>query len=117
MNLLNQKTLFAAAIIYLGGIGSVAAADKIVIGFSQCTLNHPWRIAQTEGNKKYAEEHYSDVELIVTDGQNQAQKQVADVESLIARHVKVLMLSPLTEQALSPVAKEAMDAGIAVSHA
>jgi ribose transport system substrate-binding protein len=39
---------------------------------------------------------------------------VADVESLIARHVKVLMLSPLTEQALTPVAKEAMDAGIAV---
>ncbi|PWT81948.1 MAG: ribose ABC transporter substrate-binding protein [Acidobacteria bacterium] len=77
-------------------------------------MNHPWRVAQTEGNKKYAEEHYPDVDLIVTDGQNQAQKQVADVESLIARHVKVLMLSPLTEQALTPVAKEAMDAGIAV---
>ncbi|WP_244426068.1 substrate-binding domain-containing protein [Mesorhizobium amorphae] len=90
------------------------AQDKIKIGFSQGTMNHPWRVAMVEGNKKYAAEHYPDVDLIVTDGNNDASKQVADVESLIAQGIKVLMISPLTEQALTPVVKEAMDAGIKV---
>ncbi|CAN7742933.1 substrate-binding domain-containing protein [Mesorhizobium amorphae] len=94
--------------------GAVLAQDKIKIGFSQGTMNHPWRVAMVEGNKKYAAEHYPDVDLIVTDGNNDASKQVADVESLIAQGIKVLMISPLTEQALTPVVKEAMDAGIKV---
>lgn len=105
-----------AATLLLGGMmpGAVLAQDKIKIGFSQGTMNHPWRVAMVEGNKKYAAEHYPDVDLIVTDGNNDASKQVADVESLIAQGIKVLMISPLTEQALTPVVKEAMDAGIKV---
>ncbi|CAN7789136.1 substrate-binding domain-containing protein [Caballeronia sp. LjRoot34] len=91
-----------------------SAADPIVIGFSQSTLNHPWRVAQTEGNEKYAAEHYKDVKLIVTDGQNNASKQTSDVEALMAQGIKVLMISPLTSQALTPVVKEAMDHGIKV---
>ncbi|MFK0689839.1 substrate-binding domain-containing protein [Mesorhizobium sp. IMUNJ 23033] len=110
------RTTALAANLVLGAMmpGAVLAQDKIKIGFSQGTMNHPWRVAMVEGNKKYAAEHYPDVDLIVTDGNNDASKQVADVESLIAQGIKVLMISPLTEQALTPVVKEAMDAGIKV---
>jgi ribose transport system substrate-binding protein len=110
------RTTALAATLVLGAMmpGAVLAQDKIKIGFSQGTMNHPWRVAMVEGNKKYAAEHYPDVDLIVTDGNNDASKQVADVESLIAQGIKVLMISPLTEQALTPVVKEAMDAGIKV---
>ena len=94
--------------------GAALAQDKILIGFSQGTMNHPWRVAMVEGNKKYAAEKLPDVELVVTDGQNDSAKQVTDVESLIARGVKVLMISPLTADALSPVVQEALDAGIKV---
>lgn len=90
------------------------AAKKIRIGFSQGTMNHPWRVAMIEGNKKYAEENLKDVELIITDGQNQASKQVSDVESLIAQDIDVLIISPLTSDALTPVVKKAMDKGIPV---
>ncbi|MGF6654949.1 ribose transport system substrate-binding protein [Paraburkholderia youngii] len=106
-------TMMAAAAVATYAL-SATADDKIVIGFSQSTLNHPWRVAQTEGNKKYAAEHYKDVKLIVTDGQNNASKQTSDVESLMAQGIKVLMISPLTSQALTPVVKEAMDHGIKV---
>ncbi|RWH67349.1 substrate-binding domain-containing protein [Mesorhizobium sp.] len=104
------------ATLLAGGMltGTAFAEDKIKIGFSQGTMNHPWRVAMVEGNKKYAAEHYPDVDLIITDGNNDASKQVADVENLIAQGIKVLMISPLTEQALTPVVKEAMDAGIKV---
>jgi ribose transport system substrate-binding protein len=96
------------------GLPSASAADKLVIGFSQGTMNHPWRVAMVDGNKKYATEHYPDVDLVVTDGQNQATKQVSDVESLISRGIKVLVISPLQAQALTPIVKQAMEANIPV---
>ena len=110
------RTTALAATLLAGGMlsGAAFAEEKIKIGFSQGTMNHPWRVAMVEGNKKYTAEHYPDVDLIITDGNNDASKQVADVENLIAQGIKVLMISPLTEQALTPVVKEAMDAGIKV---
>jgi ribose transport system substrate-binding protein len=88
--------------------------DKILIAFSQGTMNHPWRVAMVEGNQEYAAENYPNVELVVTDGQNQASKQVSDVESLIVRQPKVLIISPLTAEALTPVVERALAEGIPV---
>lgn len=105
-----------AAGLALSGLASLPAfaQNKIKVGFSQGTMNHPWRVAMVEGNKKYAAEHYPDVELIVTDGNNDASKQVSDVESLLAQGIQVLMISPLTEQALTPVVRQAMESGVKV---
>lgn len=88
--------------------------EKILIGFSQATMNHPFRIAMVEGNRNYAKENYPDVDFVATDGQNTSSKQVADVEDLIAKKPKVLIVSPLTEEALTPAVKKAMDMGIPV---
>jgi ribose transport system substrate-binding protein len=90
------------------------AADTIKIGFSQCTLNHPWRVAQVNVNKAFAEQNFKDVDLIITDGNNDSGKQVSDVESLLSQGIKVLILSPLTADALTPIAKQAMDSGVPV---
>ena len=106
--------LFCATLSLLS-IGSDApAAEKILIGFSQATMNSTWRVAMLDGNKKYAAEHYPDVELIVTDGQNQATKQVSDVESLITQGIKVLIISPVQAEPLTPIVKQAMEANIPV---
>ena len=88
--------------------------EQILIAFSQGTMNHPWRVAMVEGNQQYAAENYPNVELVVTDGQNQASKQVSDVESLLVRQPKVLMISPLTAEALTPVVERALAEGIPV---
>jgi ribose transport system substrate-binding protein len=96
------------------GWSPAAADEKILIAFSQGTMNHPWRVAMMEGNQQYAAENYPNVELVVTDGQNQATKQVSDVESLLVRRPKVLMISPLTSEALTPVVERAMAEGIPV---
>jgi len=106
--------LFCLAFFALTSIPRLTAEDKIVIGFSQATMNHPWRVAMVEGNKKYAAERYPDVDLIVTDGQNSATKQVSDVESLMTRGIKVLVISPLQAQALTPIVKQVIDAKIPV---
>jgi ribose transport system substrate-binding protein len=94
--------------------GAALAEDKIKIGFSQGTMESSWRVNMVEGNKKYAEANLPDVELIITNGENNASKQVSDVESLIAQGVKVLIISPVTADALTPVVAQAMGAGIPV---
>lgn len=43
---------------------------KYVIGVSQGTMNHPFRVAMVDENVKYAEENYPEFECITTDGQN-----------------------------------------------
>ena len=77
-------------------------------------MESSWRVNMVEGNKKYAEANLPDVDLIITNGENNASKQVADVESLIAQGIKTLIISPVTADALTPVVKQAMDAGIPV---
>jgi ribose transport system substrate-binding protein len=107
-----KVTLMAGSALLLAS--QAMAQEKVKIGFSQGTMNHPWRVAMVEGNKAYAEKNLPDVELIVTDGQNDSSKQVTDVESLMAQGIKVLMISPLTSDALTPVVADAMAAGIKV---
>jgi ribose transport system substrate-binding protein len=97
-----------------GVVVLVEGKEKYVIGFSQCTMNHPWRIAQVEWQKEYVKANLPDVKLIVTDGENRASKQVADVESLLARGVDVLLIAPLTADALTGIVKKAMDSGVPV---
>lgn len=96
------------------GIPRGFAQDKIKIGFSQCTLNHPWRVAQTNVNKAYADQNLKDVDLVITDGNNDSGKQVSDIENLLAQGVNVLMVSPLTADALTPIVKQAMEGGVPV---
>ena len=108
------NTVAAAALLLAASAAPALADDKIKIGFSQGTMESSWRVNMVEGNKKYAEANLPDVDLIITNGENNASKQVSDVESLIAQGVKVLIISPVTADALTPVVKQAMDAGIPV---
>jgi len=107
--------VLVCATLLLVTIGSNSpAAEKILIGFSQATMNSTWRVAMTEGNKNYAAEHYPDVELLFTDGQNQAAKQISDVESLMSRGIKALIISPVQAEPLTPIVRHVMEANIPV---
>lgn len=90
------------------------AEKKFKVGFSQGTMNHPFRVAMVEENVAYAKEHYPEMEIIVTDGNNDSAKQVSDVEDLIAQGIDALIISPLTAEALTDVCAKAMEAGIPV---
>jgi len=76
-------------------------------------MNHPWRVDRSR-QQEVRRKNLKDVELIITDGQNSSAKQVTDVESLLARGIDVLMISPLTSDALTPVVQQALDAGVKV---
>src|SRR5260370_40521690 len=56
-----------------------AQGKKYVFGFSQASIVEPWRV-QVNKNMEKETEKYPDGELIITDGQDKTEKQVAEVE-------------------------------------
>jgi ribose transport system substrate-binding protein len=70
----------------------LAKKDKYKVGFAQTESNNPWRLAQTASMKAEAEKR--GWQLVYTDAAGSAAKQVADVRSMIAQKVDVILLAP-----------------------
>jgi ribose transport system substrate-binding protein len=92
---------------------AVAQDKKWKIGFSQATTIEPWR---AQFNKDIIAEaaKQPDIELIITDGEDKTEKQVADVENLIRQEVDALLISPKESAGLTGVVQQAIDAKIPV---
>ncbi|RKS68532.1 ribose transport system substrate-binding protein [Motilibacter peucedani] len=96
-----------------GGGGNDAIGQKVVVGFSAPAADHGWIGAITKNAKAQAAQ-YSDVELKATEGTNDTNQQISQVETLINAKVGVLVILPYDGKALTEVATKAMDAGIPV---
>lgn len=81
------------------------------IGFSQCVMNHPFRIAMVDSAKE-AVKAYDDVELIVVEGDGDVQTEITNIESLIQQGCDAIIVSSLSGTAIYPAYKEVYDAGI-----
>jgi ribose transport system substrate-binding protein len=104
----------AVVTIYLpSGWTPAKAAAKWKVGFSQCTTLEPWRVQFNKDIQAEAKNH-PDVELVITDGQDKTQKQVADCDNLIVQQVNVLLISPKESAGLTGVVEKAIDAKIPV---
>ncbi|MBV8901062.1 MAG: ABC transporter substrate-binding protein [Verrucomicrobia bacterium] len=117
-----QLFLGACALILAASVGSSLAADgglpklkekkTYKVGFSQTESNNPWRLAETESVKQEAAKR--GWQLVYTDAAGSAAKQVADVNSMIAQQVDVILLAPREEKPLVPAVMAAKKAGIPV---
>ncbi|WGD49391.1 substrate-binding domain-containing protein [Bradyrhizobium sp. CB1650] len=104
----------AAMTVYMpAGWRPAKAAAKWKVGFSQCTTLEPWRVQFNKDIQAEAKNH-PDVDLIMTDGQDKTEKQVADCENLIVQQVNVLLISPKESAGLTGVVEKAIDAKIPV---
>jgi ribose transport system substrate-binding protein len=116
---MNRRILLRSAVFALasGALLTATGADaqnpKWTIGFSQATTIEPWR---AQFNKDIIAEalKHPEVELIITDGEDRTEKQVADVENLIRQEVDALLISPKESAGLTGVVQQAIDAGIPV---
>lgn len=104
----------AAMTVYLpAGWAPAKAAGKWKVGFSQCTTLEPWRVQFNKDIQAEAK-NQADVDLVITDGQDKTEKQVADCENLIVQQVNVLLISPKESAGLTGVVEKAIDAKIPV---
>ena len=102
-----------ASTTLISATGVFAADKKLKIGFSQVTTIEPWRAQFNKDILAEAAKH-PEVELIITDGQDKTEKQVADVENMIRQEVDALLISPKESAGLTGVVLEAIDAKIPV---
>lgn len=90
-----------------------AAEKKYVIGMSQCNLGEPWRV-QMNKDIEDAAKNYSEFTVVYKDAQNDALRQVNQVEEFISQKVDLLIISPKESAPLTAPVAKAMDAGIPV---
>jgi len=109
------------AFVFAAGLGSSSIAQELPklkekktykVGFAQTESNNPWRLAETESVKSEAAKR--GYQLVYTDAAGSAAKQVADVNSMIAQGVDVILLAPREEKPLVPAVMAAKKAGIPV---
>ncbi len=99
------------------GGGAVSAnddpGDTVTIGFSAPAADHGWIAGITESAQAEADK-YEDVEFQITEGTNDVSTQISQVETFINDGVDAIVLLPFDGAALTPVAMQAMEAGIPV---
>jgi ribose transport system substrate-binding protein len=92
---------------------NAASGDTVTIGFSGPAADHGWLGAINSGAQAAADK-FDDVELQVAEGTNDANAQIAAVETFINDGVDAIVLLPTDGAALTEVAIKAMQAGIPV---
>lgn len=85
----------------------------VTIGFSAPAADHGWMAAITKNARAQAQK-FSEVTLNATEGTNDVNQQISQVETLINAKVNVLVILPFDGKALTAVGQQAMDAGIQV---
>jgi len=100
-----------AAAASLLAIGSAQAAD-CRIGISMKTLDAPYFAAQEVSAKKHAEE--LGCEVISADAQNDLNKQIADIEDMVAQGIGALIVNPRDSKGMVPAVNAASAAGVKV---
>jgi ribose transport system substrate-binding protein len=100
------------ALLATAACGTRSSATHLV-GFSQCNLGEPWRVAMNADVAARARD-FPDLEIVFADAQQDNAKQVADVENFMRQRVDLLMISPNEAKPLTPVVDRAFKAGIPV---
>ena len=98
-----QNTAGAGACTYDKYNGGVPKLDlkTITVGFAQSEKEaNPFRITETQSIKDEAAKR--GIKLITTNAQSDLNKEIADIQGMIAQGAKALIISPLNSEGLDP---------------
>jgi ribose transport system substrate-binding protein len=111
-------TLVTLVAVLLAGCATPAAptADKpaapaeVLIAYSQAELVNAWRVTNQKDIE--AQAAAAGVKLVSIDANQDASKQLADVENMLAQKPACLIVSPLESKASAPVVRLAEEANV-----
>ena len=86
------------------------STERPLVGLSVSTQNNPFFVTLVDGAKQKANELGMD--LVVVDAGDDSAKQTNDIEDLISRNVKVVIVNPVDSSAVAPVIGDVIAAGI-----
>lgn len=93
-------------------LGGAVAQSSFTVGLSLSTLNNPFFVDVRDGAQSEAQ--LLGIKLVVTDAQNDLNKQISDIEDLIQQGVNVLLVNATDSAGVVPAVKQANAAGIPV---
>jgi galactofuranose transport system substrate-binding protein len=97
---------------YNGGVPK-QDLNAITVGFAQSEKEaNPFRITETQSIKDEAAKR--GIKLITTNAQSDLNKEIADIQGMIAQGAKALIISPLNSEGLDPALKAAQDAKVPI---
>jgi len=79
--------------------GGSPAGSAQTVGFSVSTLNNPFFVTLSDGAKNAAKE--KGIQLTVVDAGDDSAKQISDIEDLISKNIKVLIVNPVDSDAVA----------------
>lgn len=103
-----------AAVLAVAASGCGRTSEsKFLVGFSQCNLGEPWRVAMNAEVAARAKD-FPQMEIVFADAQQDNAKQVADVENFLRQGINLLMISPNEAKPLTAIVRKAYERGIPV---
>src|SRR5215208_1453032 len=97
---------------YAGGVEKLDL-KSVTVGFAQSEKEaNPFRIAETQSIKDEAAKR--GIKLITTNAQSDLNKEISDIQSMIAQGAKVLIISPLNSEGLDPALEAAKTAKVPI---
>lgn len=119
-----MKRYFAAALFLavLLGVAPVTsrshAADPknegIVVGFSCAGMGNSWRMFLKANFDAEVEKHPEIANVYFTNADERPEKQIADIDDLLAKGVDLLIIQPSLGEAIVPAVENAFETGIPV---
>ena len=102
----------ALAALMTAGLATAAGAADCKVGISMYTLGAPYFAAQEAAAKDQASK--AGCEVTSADAQNDMNKQIGDVEDMVAKGINLLVLNPRDPEGLVPAVNAAAAQGVKV---
>ncbi|MBK5201188.1 MAG: D-ribose ABC transporter substrate-binding protein [Spirochaetaceae bacterium] len=105
--------LCSLSMAFAGGSKEETTTDSSkLIGLSISTLNNPFFVTVVDGAKSEAlKQGY---ELTVVDAGDDVVKQINDIDDLVSKGAKVIIINPVNSDAVAPAVKSAKESGVKV---
>ncbi|MBI9104318.1 MAG: substrate-binding domain-containing protein [Spirochaetales bacterium] len=111
-------TAMVVSMAYAGGEQESASAgpktDNIVVGFSCAGMGNSWRMFLKANFDAEVANHPEISKVYFTNADEKPEKQIADIDDLLAKGVDLLLVQPSMGEAIVPAVERAYESGIPV---
>ncbi len=115
MSMKKMAAVFLALVLVLSLFsGAVAEEKKYTIGFSNVWVGNTYGIQCVNELEAFLQSNPQVEEYYIYNADNDVNKQISDIEDLIAKGVDMIILQPISAESVAAVVEEAYDAGIVV---
>ena len=105
--------LCSLSMVFASGSKEETKTDSSkLIGLSISTLNNPFFVTVVDGAKGEAEK--DGYELTVVDAGDDVVKQINDIDDLVSKGAKIIIINPVDSDAVAPAVKSAKNSGVKV---